>query len=217
MRLEIRGKKRKRQTFPKRLFALSFILVFLILLSLFLLLRIKNSSLLREVAQSEIESIAFDIVGRTVEEELLRGGEEYTDFVRIERDSAGKVSAITTDMQKLNLLKLRVINKLSEEMFERTEDTVYVPLGNLTGIDFLTGMGPKIKFKIMWVSSVDGEFSNSFTEAGINQTNHRIMLDFTINAGMMFIGREVGVDVGVSVCVAETVIVGEIPKYFSDK
>jgi len=33
----------------------------------------------------------------------------------------------------------------------------------------------------------------------------------------MFAGREIGVDVGTSVCVAETVVVGEIPKFFSEK
>ena len=43
------------------------------------------------------------------------------------------------------------------------------------------------------------------------------MLDFTINVGMMFAGREIGTDVGLSVCVAETVIVGAVPDFFTGK
>ncbi len=216
LRLEIKRRPQKKSKNKQRVLGI-IILVAGVAVGAFSLFGVGNSTMLREVAQSELESIAFDIVGRTVEEELAASGENYGDFVSVERDASGRVSAITTNMQQLNLLKLRIANKLSEEMFIRTEDTVTIPLGNLTGIDFLTGFGPRMKFKVLWVSSVDGEFSNSFTSAGINQTLHRIMLDFTINVGMMFAGREIGVDVGTSVCVAETVIVGEIPKFFSDK
>lgn len=216
MRLEIKKRPQKKSKKKHRVLGI-IILVAGVGVGTFSLFGVRNSTMVREVAQSELESIAFDIVCRTVEEELSTNGDDYGDFVNIERDAGGKISAITTNMQKLNLLKLRIANKLSEEMFIRTEDTVSIPLGNLTGIDFLTGLGPRMKFKVLWVSSVDGKFSNSFTSAGINQTLHRIMLDFTINVGMMFAGREIGVDVGTSVCVAETVIVGDIPKFFYDK
>ncbi len=210
MRLEIRRRPIKKRSKLRKFLA---VLVIMALPVCLLLFGMRESEMLREVAQSELESIAYDIVGRVAEEELSRSGRD--EFIKIERDSDGKISAITTDMQKLNLLKLRIANRLSEEMFKRTEDVIKIPLGNLTGIDFLTGTGPDIKFRTMWVSSVDSDFSNSFEAVGINQTRHQVMLDFSINVGMMFIGREIGVDVGTSVCVAETIIVGEIPNFFS--
>jgi len=200
---------------------LKLVALFLILASLCIIaasiFRVRKSPMLREVAQSELESIAYDIIGHVVEEELAREDISYNDIVKTAHDANGRVTAITTDMQKLNMLKLRISNRLSGMMLERTEDTVKIPLGNLTGIDFLTGMGPDIKFRTLWVSSVNSDFSNTFEAVGINQTRHRIMLDFAINVGMMFAGREIGVDVGTSVCVAETVVVGEIPKFFSEK
>jgi len=75
----------------------------------------------------------------------------------------------------------------------------------------------KLLSELSKLKSVDSEFINTFEAAGINQTRHRMELEFLINVGMMFAGREIGVDVGMNVCVAETVIVGEIPKYFSEK
>lgn len=216
MRLEIKRKKRKQKMAGKRIFAV-FLLVAGVAVGVFSFFNMKTSSMLREVAQSELESIAFDIVGRTVEEELTRDGADYDDLVHIERNDKGDVSSITTDIKRLNLLKLRIVNRLSDEMFERTEDMIKIPLGNLTGIDFLTGRGPDVTFRTMWVSSVNGEYRNTFEAAGINQTCHRIMLDFTINVGMMFAGREIGTDVGLSVCVAETVIVGAVPDFFTGK
>ena len=217
MRLELK-KRPKKKSYSRIPFQIGVILILIAVMGIVVFLCFGNrSEMLREVAQSELESIAYDIVGRVAEEEISRGGEDFAKLVNIEKDSSGKVSTITTDMQKINLLKLRIANRLSEEMFKRTEDTIKIPFGNLTGIDFLTGVGPDIKFRILWVSSVNGDFSNSFEAAGINQTIHRIMLDFSINVGMMFIGREIGVDVGTSVCAAETIIVGDIPKYFFEK
>ncbi len=216
MRLQIKRRRTKRGIAGRRVVAV-LLLVVGISVGIFSFFNMKTSPMLREVAQSELESIAFDIVGRTVEEELLRDGADYDDLVHIERNAAGDVSSITTDIKRLNLLKLRVVNRLSDEMFKRTEDTIKIPLGNLTGIDFLTGKGPDITFRTMWVSSVNGEYRNTFEAAGINQTCHRIMLDFTINVGMMFAGREIGTDVGLSVCVAETVIVGAVPDFFTGK
>lgn len=216
MRLEIKRRRIKRGKAGRRGVAVLLLLAS-ISVGIFSFFNMKTSPMLREVAQSELESIAFDIVGRTVEEELLRDGADYDDLVHIERNENGNVSSITTDIKRLNLLKLRVVNRLSDEMFERTEDAIKIPLGNLTGIDFLTGVGPDVTFRTMWVSSVNGEYRNTFEAAGINQTCHRIMLDFTINVGMMFAGREIGTDVGLSVCVAETVIVGTVPDFFTGK
>ena len=216
MRLQIKRKRQKREKAGKRAVAVLLLLAG-VSVGVFSFFNMKTSPMLREVAQSELESIAFDIVGRTVEEELLRDGADYADLVHIERNTAGDVSAITTDIKRLNLLKLRIVNRLSDEMFERMEDTIKIPLGNLTGIDFLTGRGPDVTFRTMWVSSVNGEYRNTFEAAGINQTCHRIMLDFTINVGMMFAGREIGTDVGLSICVAETVIVGAVPDFFTGK
>ncbi len=216
MRLQIKRKRRKRGKAGRRTVAVLLLLAG-VSVGVFSFFNMKTSPMLREVAQSELESIAFDIVGRTVEEELLRDGADYDDLVHIERNENGNVSSITTDIKRLNLLKLRVVNRLSDEMFERTEDVVKIPLGNLTGIDFLTGVGPDVTFRALWVSSVNGEYRNTFEAAGINQTCHRIMLDFSINVGMMFAGREIGTDVGLSVCVAETVIVGTVPDFFTGK
>ncbi len=214
MRLEIRPRHKKQKAKLRKLLLLVFTM--LLFVCVVFIMWGKTSDMLREVAKSEIESIAYDIVGNVVEKELTQGG-DYRNIITIEKDSSGRVSSISSDTQKLNLLKLRISNELSDIMLKRTDDNIYIPLGSLTGIDFLTGRGPMLEFRIYWVSGVDSNFSTSFTSAGINQTNYKIMLDFSIESGMMLSGHEVGVDVGTSICVAETVIVGEIPKILYNK
>lgn len=214
MRLEIRPGKRRMGRGRRGKRALVFLFVLALICAAFLLFG-KTSEMIREVAQSELESIAYDIVGDTVQEELSSG--EFSDLIHIRYDNNNRISAIECDTEKLNTLKFNISRSLSKIMMLRHDDRIYIPIGNLTGIDFLAGLGPSLAFDIHWVSSVGDGFRTEFSSAGINQTNYRVFLDFSINVGMMLAGREVGCDVGTSVCVAETVIVGEIPKYFNGK
>lgn len=66
------------------------------------------------------------------------------------------------------------------------------------------------------MSSSDAEFHNAFSEAGINQTSHRIEMEVTIT---MLILTPVGtedVTASSTVVVAETVIVGTVPGSYVD-
>ncbi len=213
MRLEIKPRRRRRKKIIKK-WALLIPVIPLFFILLFLSFG-KMSTMLREVAQSELDSIAYDIIGEVAEREIMK--DDYDDIVKIERDDSGRITSITGDTKKLNLLKLRISNELSQIMLKRTDDVVSVPLGSLTGIDFLTGRGPKINVHVYWVSGVDSEVLTSFTEAGINQTNYRVLINFKVQVGMMFAGREIGTFVDTDICIAETVIVGEIPKFLSEK
>lgn len=213
MRLEIKPRRRRRKKIIKK-----WVLLIPVIPLFFILLFLsfgKMSTMLREVAQSELDSIAYDIIGEVAEREIMKNS--YDDIVKIERDDSGRITSITGDTKKLNLLKLRISNELSQIMLKRTDDVVSVPLGSLTGIDFLTGRGPKINVRVCWVSGVDSEVLTSFTEAGINQTNYRVLINFKVQVGMMFAGREIGTFVDTDICIAETVIVGEIPKFLSEK
>ena len=55
------------------------------------------------------------------------------------------------------------------------------------------------------------EFSNQFTAQGINQTLHQIMLDITVDVTLLIPGGRAETNVTAQVCVAETLLVGEVP------
>ena len=61
-------------------------------------------------------------------------------------------------------------------------------------------------------------FENEFTSAGINQTNHRIVLHIDVSVAILLPGFTTATKVSTAVTVAETVIVGGVPDtytYFS--
>ena len=68
----------------------------------------------------------------------------------------------------------------------------------------------------MTVGTVDGEFFSEFTSAGVNQTLHRICLKLTVPLTLMLPGGAVETVSETELCVAETVIVGQVPQTYLD-
>ncbi|MDE6280627.1 MAG: sporulation protein YunB, partial [Oscillospiraceae bacterium] len=68
-----------------------------------------------------------------------------------------------------------------------------------------------VRVRVDSVGEVIADYTNSFTSAGVNQTLHRVCLDITATIYLFLPGEVLPVTVSSSVCVAETVIVGETP------
>ena len=89
-----------------------------------------------------------------------------------------------------------------------------IPLGVLTGIDIISALGPKLPIQVISVASAEGTYRNDFSSAGINQTLHRIYLDITVTAKLLLPGSIVETVVFTPICVAETVIIGQVPQTY---
>jgi putative Mn2+ efflux pump MntP len=65
---------------------------------------------------------------------------------------------------------------------------IEVPVGNAIGGMLLSGLGPKFKIKILSVADVETCFTDSFSEAGNNQTRHKIYLNITVSVDILVPG-----------------------------
>lgn len=57
-------------------------------------------------------------------------------------------------------------------------------------------------------------FRNNFEQAGINQTLHQVMLDVSVTVYLLIPGETLSTQVDSEICVAETVIVGQVPETY---
>jgi len=135
----------------------------------------------------------------------------YGDFVTMETDSAGKVTSITSNTVSNSRFKRQVVESVIRQLGALDSGGLGVPLGTLTGQPLLSGVGPKVRVEVDSVGDVTADYNNSFTSAGVNQTLHRVCLDITATVYLFLPGEVIPVSVSSSVCVAETVIVGETP------
>ena len=165
-------------------------------------------------AQAQAQNAITAVAEETVVEDLAQRGVSYDDFVTIQRDSSGAITALTTDMAALNLLRAQLVADVLEALEGVDVSQIQVPLGSLVDLDLLWGLGPTVKVYSMTVGTVEGEFESEFSSAGVNQTVHRIILTLKVPLTLMLPGGAAETMCETQLCVAETVIVGQVPESY---
>lgn len=183
-----------------------------------IMLQTRVNPLTEELALAKITDAASNVINQAVSQQIDEGDVQYEDLVNLERDNDGNITALTTNMREMNRLKTQLLTKLDSDIYDISDDEISIPLGNLTGIQLLSGRGGSIPVKIVAVSSSDASFRGEFYAAGINQTIHRIMMDVVLDLIILLPSGTVTDHVVTEVCVAETVLLGQVPEsytYFS--
>lgn len=170
---------------------------------------------LRPVLEAEALSQATNLmtqaIASAVDNCLQEHHMDYGDFVSLEKDGAGKVTSITSNTAANSRFKRQVVEAVVRQLGTLDSEALGVPLGTLTGQPLLSGAGPRVRVSVDSVGDVTADYANSFTSAGVNQTLHRVCLDINATVRLFLPGGVLPVSVSSSVCVAETVIVGETP------
>ena len=191
------------------------VLLLSILFCLGALLYTRVNPLTEELAVARISDAASNVINEAVNEQIAAGNIQYDDLVTLQRDSAGNITALTTNMQTMNLLKSQLLLLLDEKIHEVDDDEIGVPTGNLTGFQLLSGRGPQIPVKIISIANSDAKFDGEFSDAGINQTHHKIMLTVALDLVILLPSETVTEHVESDVCVAETVLLGRVPESYT--
>lgn len=84
----------------------------------------------------------------------------------------------------------------------------------LPGTKILSGRGPDIPIKMATVGNVETELISQFSQAGINQTLHRIYLNVSCNVTILTPFDSIEDNITNQVLLAEAVIVGEVPSTY---
>ena len=166
---------------------------------------------LEAAASSRATNLMTQAIDTAVDNCLQENDMSYADFVTMETDSAGRVTSLISNTAANSRFKRQVVEAVVRQLSTLDSDALGVPLGTLTNQPLLSGAGPKVRVRVDSVGEVTADYANSFTSAGVNQTLHRVCLDITATIYLFLPGEVLPVTVASSVCVAETVIVGETP------
>ena len=159
-------------------------------------------------------SNATDLINRTVseivEEKMRALGEQDASFVVFEKDSEGSITAIVTDVTRVNVLSSELLSAVVEASDAGDLD-LRVPLGDLLGMSLLLGKGPRVPVHITLLTSSRVDFRNVLSDAGINQTRHQLILSVHVDADVLLPWEIRSTRIDSEVLVAETIIVGRVP------
>ncbi len=139
----------------------------------------------------------------------------YASLVQIDEVESGRVASVRTDAVGINLLKGRVCEAASAVLAAHTQ-IVCIPAGSLTGLDILAGRGPMIRVAVRMSGFANADVNSTFESAGVNQTVHRLMLRVGASVCLSMAKSQQTKSLSYEVCVAETVIVGEVPTLYAN-
>lgn len=188
----------------------SFFLLFAAMLLLIASSLIFLQELSADIAVSDASDVVTANVNRAIADIMQEGDYSGDYFVTFEKNETGEVTAISSNMARINMLSAQVLERVIGAT-DQNSISVTIPAGNLTGISFLMGKGPKIPLKIIVLTSSTVGFSNSIVTAGINQSKHQIKLVVNVDVNILIPWCKRKTQVETEVLIADTVIVGKVP------
>jgi len=162
-------------------------------------------------ADIKITGMAVEAINRTVQQEVSRNNIGYQDFITVQRDYNGRVALMQANTVRINKLAADITLDVQQRLRGLESETIFVPLGQIMGSRILAGLGPKLPIHIYPLGVVNVDVRDSFEQAGINQTYHKIYLDFKTKIRVVIPLQSGEVEVVTKVPVAESIVVGDVP------
>lgn len=191
-------------------------LALLILLGTFIGLDLGIRPMVKASAASQTQIAVNRMIQRAVLEVLEEDGLRYQSFVSLQQNLNGETTALTTDTVLINRLQGELLEKILQTLQQYREVKLELPLGSLSGAQFLAGRGPLVTLRLRPVGLVKTKIVNQFDEAGINQTRHRIQLQVTVDMLSLLPGYRISSQAQSNIILAETIIVGLVPDAYTE-
>lgn len=192
-----------------------FILLLLMALAVsFLLFRSRYRDVIRELAQTQVKNSTADITNEALSKQIANGSIQYDRIVYFEKDLNGRITALKTNIGEVNRLKTEILHIINGQILALDTSDIGIPLGSLLLPELFSGKGPVIPVRILAIRSSDASFTSEFSQAGINQTLHRLNMHITVDVSVLVLGETASFTVTSQMVVAETVIVGDVPDTF---
>ena len=190
------------------------LLLFVICLVAFFVFRSRFRPVIQSLAETQLTNTTSDLINDAISEQIATGEVRYDRIVYFEKDLNGGITALKTNMSEVNRLKTDILNIINDEILALDNSDIGIPVGSLILPEFLSGKGPAIPVHILSIRNSDAVFTSHFTQAGINQTLHQLIMEVSVDIAVLVLGSTSSFTVTSEVVVAETVIVGDVPQTY---
>ena len=188
-----------------------------ILLGVLLGLWVMNNRIeytLYEIAEVKAVQIATQAINNAVRSKLAETGVGYQDFMEVHKDSSGKIVLMQANTAVINKTAAETTLEVQAALDRLREESLGIPLGQVTGIDILSNYGPKVSVDIIPMGTVRVDIDDRFEQAGINQTKHSIYLNYNTEVRIVIPLKSGKADVMTKVPVVENIVIGNVPSTF---
>lgn len=192
------------------------VLVFLVVVfaAIFVSVGINMNPAALSLAEARVTALTSTALNESILESMSKD-EVYAQLISMNNTSSN-VYMLHADTVKMNTLAASSSEAAQKRIAEIGEQGIAIPIGTLTNIPFLAGVGPDIRVKFEPAGSVVSEFKSELKSAGINQTLYRVKVRLTASLKLILPSVWEDITVSAEIAVAEGVIVGDVPQVYTN-
>ena len=138
----------------------------------------------------------------------------YIDMVKIEKNSQGEIILMQANILLVNKIASEAVLEVQRSLKVLQTESLAIPLGQIIGSKFLATYGPKMDLRLIPVGTVRVNVLEHFSDAGINQTRHKISLEVISDLKIVVPFISSTTQVKTAVPLADTIIVGPVPEHY---
>ncbi len=173
-------------------------------------------SVIEPVIDMQCMNMAKSIATKVSNEQatVVMADYEYADLMNMTKDEQGNIKMISANVILVNKIISDIPILIQKELDKIENSKFYIKLGTFTGSKLLAGRGPNVEIKMSAIGNIETDLKSEFTEAGINQTIHRIYLEVKCNVIILTPFNSIQGQIVNQVLLAEGLIVGNTPNTY---
>lgn len=160
------------------------------------------------LAEMEARALTTEIIARAITEHIAK----EPVLVAIERDAAGRVSLVQPNVRMINALSSGTALAIQQDMRDLRNVSIEIPLGLFSGSYLFSGMGPRLKARVLTAGAVTVDVTESFQSVGINQVRYVVLLKASTIVRVITPFEAQNIAIDTSYPVSEVVFSGEVPQ-----
>lgn len=121
---------------------------------------------------------------------------------------------ISSNVIVINEIISDIAIKIQEELNKIENSKFKISMGSFTGSRVLSGRGPRMEVKMSTIGNLDTDLRSEFSDAGINQTLHKIYLQVECQVIILTPFDTIEEKIANQVLLSEAVIVGTTPSTY---
>ena len=189
-----------------------FSLIIAIAAGVFLFVRNNVTPMIITISNEQIKRLTSDAVGSAILDVMSES--TSVEYLSVKRDDKNNITSVDLDSSAVTDLAQKITLQAQKNINSIGTDGIKIPVGSLSGVTLFTGLGPDINIKIYLVGSTQTQITSEFTEAGINQTLHRLYLNIKSSVAVAVPGLPSTVNTVTQALMSEMIIVGDVPQTY---
>lgn len=212
-RLSYLNRENSKKSSIKQKATIAIVVILLVIIGAILYLNFVVNPVVISMSEAKARSLATKAVGGAVYE-IISQGDIYSDLISVSKNNNGDVSMIQANSVQINLLTRKLTRLATSNLEQIGEQGIDIPIGTFSGMPILVGRGPSINIKMIPIGAISSSFKSEFTNAGINQTNHRIYVTIKSKVNVVLPTANQTVETSTQVLICENIIIGKIPETY---